>query len=168
MRLSYLFLSTSLLISLIIGVIVYNYIDFYNIIGFDKALEGVLLFASISMGFYTASISIIASIFNTKVVKEIMKERDDKREFIIVVVSTLLVGFLTVFITILYQVFLSNGEIPIKYLKITNLVWSSLVMMYFFVNVIFILIAFLIFFNNTDYDETKIESVYTPPLKKEK
>jgi len=166
MRISYIFLLISLKISICVGILSFVFTDFYFIEGFEKALDGVLLFSSISLGFYGACISIIASIFNTKVVKDIMSDKEDKREFIVVVSSTLIIGFLTVISTIVYQVFLANGQIPTMYLKIMNCCWSSLVIMFIFMNAIFIFVSFLVFFNNKE-DQSLIEDkdVYTPQLK---
>jgi hypothetical protein len=164
MKVSYIFLGVSLLISIVVGILVYLYTDFYNFVGFNKALEGVLLFTSISLGFYGACISVIASIFNTKIVKSIMSDPNDKREFVILVSTTLVNGLLTIVITIIYQVFLENGSVEINILKVINAFWSSFVIMFIGMNILFILVSFLIFFNNKEQDEK--EFVYIPTLKK--
>ena len=87
-------------VSVILAIVVYFYCPFYKLEGFDKGLEGVLLFSSISLGFYGACLSVIASIFNTKIVKSIMNEKGEKKEFSLIVFSTLITGFVTVFTTI--------------------------------------------------------------------
>lgn len=164
MQKSYVFILISFIVSALVAFLVYRYTSFYLFVGFDKALEGVLLFSSISLGFYGACLSVIASIFNTKVVKEIMQDTEEKKEFIILVCLTLIIGFLTVTITILYQVFLENGGMPNGFYNLLSSLWSGSVTMFISMNVIFILVAFLILFNNKEKKESK-NAVYEPELK---
>lgn len=167
MRISYRFIIFATIISIVIAFLVYFYTSFYLFKGFDKALEGVLLFSSISVGFYGACLSVIASIFNTKVVKDIMKDKGDKREFLILASTTLIIGFLTVVFTILYQVLIANGNIPKVILDLISAVWSGSVVMFISMNVIFIFLSFLIFFSNKEENEDgqNKENEYQPTLK---
>jgi len=148
-------------VSVIISCIVYFYCPFYKLTGFDKGLEGVLLFSSISLGFYGACLSVIASIFHTKIVQTIMKEKDEKKEFSIVVFSTLITGFITVFSTISYRVILASNVL-LEQLDLVNAIWIFFVVLFVSMNVLFILISFLIFLNN---NEGKTEKVIVPTLK---
>ncbi|MDP1394780.1 hypothetical protein Q8G28_15450 [Lysinibacillus capsici] len=169
MRVSYKLLIGTLIISVIVGNLVYFFTKLYKIDGFDKALEGVLLFSSISLGFYGACMSVIASIFNTKAVKEIMSDKKDKREFIAVVTFTLVSGFLSVFLTIVYRVMLvnyENGGINEIYIKILSGFWSFLVLMFVSMNFLFIFISFLIFFSNKE-QKTSEELTIKPQLKRD-
>src|SRR5699024_10400508 len=140
---------------------IYIFFPFYNINGVEKALEGMLLLSSISLGFYGACLSVLASIFHTNVVKEIMHDEEDRKEFIIISCFTLLIGFFTVISTIVYQVMLSNGQFN---LNIINSLWFSIVFLFFCMKVLFILIIFLIFFNNNDEDANNTD-VYSSKLK---
>lgn len=163
MRASYIFILTSFIVSILVWTLVYNFTSFYSFKGFEKALEGVLLFSSISLGFYGACLSVLASIFNTKVVKEIMNEKEDKKEFIILVCLTLITGFLTISITIIYQVIMENAGLDKGVYDIVSAFWSSVLLMFISMNVIFILVSFLIFFNNKEENTDKY-TVYEPKL----
>lgn len=161
----------ALIISIIIANLVYFFTAFYTFIGFDKALEGVMLFSSISLGFYGACLSVIASIFNTKVIKEIMKDNEEKTEFIILVALTLVSGFLTVVITIIYEVFLKNGGMSPKFYDLLSATWSGSVIMFISMNFIFVLVSFLILFNNKgdkeddEREDKDSRETYNPILK---
>lgn len=163
MRVSYIFIVVSLIISAIAASMVFFFTSFYSFKGFDKALEGILLFSSISLGFYGACLSVIASIFNTKVVKEIMKDKGEKKEFVTLVSLTLITGFSTVTLTIVYQVFMENGKLPGWSYDLVSAVWTGSVIMFVSMNVIFILVSFLIFFNNKEKEDKK-EPVFEPQL----
>lgn len=148
-------------VSVVIAILVYYFCPFYKLSGFDKGLEGILLFSSISLGFYGACLSVIASIFNTKIVQTILKEKGEKREFSLIVFSTLIIGFVTVFSTIAYRVILASN-IWDEHLSLINSLWSFSVMLYVNMNMLFIILSFLIFLNNS---EQKKENVYVPKLK---
>ncbi len=158
---SYKFLITSFIVSLSLGVLIYIFFPFYDIKGAEKALEGMLLLSSISLGFYGACLSVLASIFHTNVVKEIMRDGEERREFIIISCFTLLIGFFTVISTIVYQVMLANEQYN---LNIINSLWFSIVFLFFCMKVLFILIIFMILFNNKDEDGNSTD-VYNPKLK---
>lgn len=159
---SYKFLIFSFVITIVLGIIIYHFFPFYEIKGAKEALEGILLLSSISLGFYGACLSVLASISNTTVVKEIMQEKEDRKEFVVVSSCTLLVGFLTVISTIIYQVMLSNGKVS---LDIINSLWFSIVFLFFCMKLLFILIIFMILFNNKENDKKDERNVYTPKLK---
>ncbi|MCJ8007271.1 hypothetical protein ACFFF5_07175 [Lederbergia wuyishanensis] len=146
MRLSYLFIIITLLISITIGILVFLYCPLFELQGFDKALEGVLLLTSISLGFYGACLSVLASIFNTKIVKEVMEDSHYRKEFIVISSLALVIGFLTVITTIIYQVMLANDYVLLVIMKIINALWSSLLILFFSFSTLFVLISFLIFF----------------------
>lgn len=152
-------------LSLIISILSYFYLPFYKLKGFDKGLEGVLLFSSISLGFYGACVSVIASIFNTKVVQSILKDKEEKKEFSIIVFSTLITGFITVFLTIAYRVIIESN-IFIKYLNIINSLWIFFTLCFVSMNILFIIITFLIFLSNSD--NRKNEKVFHPEPKNSK
>ncbi|GIO26373.1 hypothetical protein J43TS3_09840 [Ornithinibacillus bavariensis] len=83
-RFSYVFIIVASIVSILLGALVFNFTSFYSFKGFDKALDGVLLFSStsISLGFYGACLSVIASIFNNKVIREIIQEKEEKRNLL--------------------------------------------------------------------------------------
>lgn len=161
-RLTYRYLSCALLLSLILGVLVYFKFNFYEIKGFEKALDGVLLLSSISLGFYGACLSVFASLFNTETVKSIMNELDFRKEFLIIASLSLGIGFLTVLNTIIYQVILENQMVPTIIFRFTNAFWVSIVLMYFSLQLIFIFVTFTIFFNNGRPSTN--EKVFTPHI----
>lgn len=131
-----------------IGILTFIYFPLYSFKGFEKALEGVLLLSSIGLGFYGACLSVLAAVFNTKAVKEIMKDEEYKKEFIFLSLTTLLISFITIFITIIYQVFLENGKFSDLTLDIVNALWIGLTSGFMMMNILFILISFMIFFVN--------------------
>jgi hypothetical protein len=165
MTLSYKYLWSALFISVIIGIVVYIWIPLYSFQGVKKALEGVLLLSSISLGFYGACLSVFASIFNTRVVRDLMRDNQYRREFILVSGISLSSGFFTVFTTITYQVLLENEGISEIIYKITNSIWLALTFMFLFYNVLFVLVSFLIFFSNND-EESSMQ-VHSGKVKKQ-
>lgn len=150
------FLILAVLSSFIVSVIIYNFVPSYTVAGFDKALEGVLLFSSITLGFYGACLSVLASIFNTKVVKEIMEDHRYRKDFVPISGFNLVSGFLTVITTIVYQVLLANKEIPELPLRITNSLWSGLFVLYISLTILFVTVTFMIFLSNTDDQQIKV------------
>lgn len=150
MNFSFKYIIFSVLLSVATSVFVYCFFPSYSIIGFDKALDGVLLFSSINLGFYGSCLSVLASIFNTKVVKEIMGDQRYRREFVIISGVNLAAGFLTVIITIVYQVMLGNDEMSEWSLSIINSFWFGICVLYLSLTILFIVVMFMIFLNNTD------------------
>ncbi|MGG1878150.1 hypothetical protein ABDI30_11355 [Paenibacillus cisolokensis] len=150
MNFSKLFMIFAVLASIIISSIVYCFFPGYTIKGFEKALDGVLLFSSITLGFYGACLSVLASIFNTKIVKEIMHDQKYRREFVIISGFNLVTGFLTVITTIVYQVMLANKGLPEMPLRITNSLWSGFFVMYILLTILFVTITFMIFLSNSE------------------
>lgn len=149
MRFSYWYIFVTVLVSIVVGVIVFFKCDLYDINGFDKALEGVLLLSSISLGFYGACLSVLASIFNTKIVKEIMGGNGYRSEFIVISILALISGFFTVLITIVYRVVLVNKtEIKASIIDLINSGWASLLILFVSFSILFTLTVFLIFLNN--------------------
>lgn len=164
---TYIFLIVALIVAIIISVLAYYFFPFYEIKGSDKALDGVLLFSSISLGFYGACLSVLASIFNTKVIKEIMGDQEERREFLVVSGLTLLVGFLSVVLTIVYQVLIANDPTNILLLNLFNSIWFLIVILFMSMQILFVLIIFIILFNNKEDEsiENKQKKVYVPKLK---
>ncbi|TPE65926.1 hypothetical protein [Halalkalibacterium halodurans] len=163
---SFWFLSISIVVSIIIGILIY-WLDpkLYSLKGFEKGLEGVLLLTSISLGFYGACLGVLASIFNTKIVKEVMNDKDYRKEYIIVSISALTIGFITVIATIIYQVVLENGNASLSIQQIINAVWISLFFFYICISLMFICVTFLIFFNNSNDED--LEEVHSGELLRE-
>ena len=153
MRFSYWFILCALVISFSIAILSSIYFPLFKIMGFAKALDGVLLLSSISLGFYGACLSVLASIFNTKIVKEIMSDGSYRKEFIVISSLALTTGFLTVLSTIVYQVLLLNESATFVLMNITNFIWISLFILFLSFSLLFVLISFVIFFNNSDVKE---------------
>ncbi|AOH54529.1 hypothetical protein ABE28_009210 [Peribacillus muralis] len=153
MRFSYLFVTIAIVLSLIISTIIYIYLPIFKFEGFEKALDGILLLSSISLGFYGACLSVLASIFNTKMVKEIMNDKNYRAEFIFVSVSALIIGFVLVITTIVYQVLFANGRVSFAIMNCVNSVWIFLLMIFLSFSFLFVLTAFFIFFKNKDKQE---------------
>jgi hypothetical protein len=158
---TYKYLISTLIASLLAGVAAFYWGQFYEIKGFNKALDGVLLISSISLGFYGACLSVFASLFNTKVVKEIMSDKHYRKEFLLISSLSLGIGFITVIWTIVYQVMYENKEVANKILQFTNASWIVLVVMFFCLQLTFVFISFAIFFKNTDENT---QGVYTPNI----
>lgn len=150
MSLAYRLLIVFLCIGITVGVAFYFWVPLYSYKGFGKALEGVLLMSTISLGFYGACLSVFASIFNTKAVKEVMSDQDYRKEFSVVALVTLFFSFVTVIITIVYQVILENEGLNERVYNWANSIWASFTVMFLFFNVLFILTSFLIFFANDE------------------
>lgn len=156
MSFSYKYIWIALIVSATIGFVVFLWVPLYSFQGFSKALEGVLLISSISLGFYGACLSVFASIFNTKVVRDLMSDNQYRQEFILVSGISLTSGFLTVFTTIFYQVILENKGSSEMLYNLVNSLWVVFTFMFLFYNLLFVLVSFLIFFSNTD-DENKLK-----------
>ncbi|WP_340082232.1 hypothetical protein [Terribacillus sp. FSL K6-0262] len=163
MRLSYRLQLAAIVISVIISLIMFRYSTLYNFKGYDKALEGILLISSISLGFYGACIGVLASIFNTKAIQGLMSEKGEKLEFIIITSLSLFIGFITVSFTIFFQVLLDNGNVSETILRWTNSIWSGVVINFICNQIIFVTISFMIFFFNKEENPKK--DVFTPTLK---
>lgn len=144
------------LFSLGLALAVYYFLPNYNIQGFEKALDGVLLFSSITLGFYGACLSVLASIFNTKVVKEIMEDSTYRKDFVNISAVNLISGFLTVIITIVYQVMLANKGVPEITLRITNSLWSGICVLYISLTILFVAVTFMIFLSNKEAQPQKV------------
>lgn len=154
MRFSYLFIVASIIIAIAIGTISFKFFPIFKFEGFDKALEGILLLSSICLGFYGACLSVLASIFNTKIVKEVMEDNNYRKEFILISASSLLTGFFLVMTTIVYQVLLENKNVKFSIMNITNSIWLIFLTVYLCFSVLFILISFMIFFQNKSVTES--------------
>ncbi|GAB3801971.1 hypothetical protein [Virgibacillus kimchii] len=133
---------------IIISIITFLWLPFYSFKGFEKALDGVLLLSSIGLGFYGACLSVLASIFNTKAVKEIMNDNEYRKEFIVLSLSTLIISFFTVLTTIVYQVLLENEGFSNFGMGLINAFWVGATSGFIMLNILFILVSFMIFFAN--------------------
>lgn len=162
MRITQLYFIVASILSLIIWGLSFMYVPLYKLVGFEKALEGVLLLSSISLGFYGACLSVLASIFNTKLVKEIMNDKEYRKDFILIACLSLGIGFLTVICTIVYQVIMENKQLTDTVFRVINATWLGLLTMFFSLILIFIFVSFSIFFKNKDSDSDSAP-VYTPP-----
>ncbi|WP_438312203.1 hypothetical protein [Sporosarcina sp. FA9] len=154
MNFSYKYLFITILVSLLSGIFSYFYLPLHKITGIEKALEGILLLSSISLGFYGACLSVFASIFNTPVVKELMNDKEYRKEFLVVASASLISGFLTVSATIVYQVMMANETLGNSVLRITNSFWIAITLLFLSFNLLFVLVSFLIFFSNTEEAES--------------
>ncbi|MBY0098772.1 hypothetical protein [Mesobacillus maritimus] len=150
MRFSYWFIIITFVLSITISVTGYFYLPIFKFTGFDKALEGILLLSSICLGFYGACLSVLASIFNTKIVREVMNDNNYRSEFIMVSASSLLTGFILVITTIVYQVLLENGKVAFIIMNLINSLWLFLLFVFLAFSLLFILTSFIIFFQNKD------------------
>lgn len=155
MRFSYLYIILAIVLSLIISGAGFMYFPIFEFNGFDKALDGILLLSSICLGFYGACLSVLASIFNTKIVKEIMKDGNYRTDFIMVSCCALITGFILVLTTIVYQVLLENGDIRFIIMNVINSFWLVILVLFLSFSVLFILISFFIFFQNKDEQEAE-------------
>jgi hypothetical protein len=156
------YLVVTLVLSLMIAFVIFRWVPFYEIKGFSKALDGLLLISSISLGFYGACLSVFASLFNTKIVKEIMNDNNYRTDFLLISCTSLGIGVLTVILTIVYQVMLENKGVAEEILRYTNSAWVAIVLIFFSLQLIFVMISFSIFFKNSD--ESASDNVYTPTL----
>ncbi|WP_368895765.1 hypothetical protein [Priestia megaterium] len=148
MRFSYLFIAIASILSLIISFVVFKYLPIFEFKGFEKALDGILLLSSICLGFYGACLSVLASIFNTNIVREVMNDRNYRSEFIFVSVFALITGFMLVITTIVYQVLLANKGVGFTIMNLTNSIWVFMLIIFLCFSVLFIIISFFIFFQN--------------------
>lgn len=153
MRFSYWFILITIVFSVSISITGYFYFPLFKFEGFDKALEGILLLASISLGFYGACLSVLASIFNTKIVKEVMNDNNYRSEFILIAAFSLSSGFVLVVTTIIYQVLLENGNVAFIIMNTINTLWLFLLFVFLAFSLLFILTSFIIFFHNKEEQE---------------
>jgi hypothetical protein len=157
MKLSNIFIFLTVIISIVVSVYVHLHFPVFKFKGFEKALEGILLLSSISLGFYGACLSVLASIFNTKIVKEVMSDNNYRSEFILISVASLFSGFVLVITTIVYQVLYDNGNVKFVVMNFVNSIWLFLLLMFLSFSILFILISFLIFFQNkNEHEDEKV------------
>lgn len=153
MRFSHLFIVIATVIAATISIIILNFLPFFEFKGFNKALDGILLLSSICLGFYGACLSVLASIFNTNIVKEVMNDKNYRSEFIMVSVLALITGFVLVITTIIYQVLLENGGVNSVIMNVINFIWIFMLIIFLSFSVLFITISFFIFFQNRSESE---------------
>lgn len=161
MKLPSIYITGIFIISLGAAISFYFFIPLFEVTGFMKALDGILLFSSISLGFYGACLSVLASIFNTPIVKDIMKDKEYRKEFIELACASLISGFLTVVTTIIYQVLLENEY---SFMRGINAVWFFFVLTFLLCQLIFFVVLFLIFFRNPEEESLQDEQVHKPNL----
>lgn len=126
----------SMTLSYLIGT---NLFD-HKLVGVAQALDGVLLFVSIIVGFIGASLSVFATVSDSKFASKLKKSPNSKKQFIGTLKITLFIGVALVALTILYQLLISNKASDII-LTVVNFLWLFLIPMflglgYIIVNVI--------------------------------
>lgn len=156
---SYVLIGIATILALIVGFISFLFLEIYSINGFGEALEGVLLFSSITLGFYGACLSVLASVINKEIVQEIINNNIEKKQLVCVMALTLLSGFSTVVTTIIYQVILTNGQLTERILNIVNSFWLLSLTFYLLILFLFVALAFYLLLYKEDkvrVDEGKI------------
>ncbi len=125
--------------SIVVAIIVFiKKINFFSLNGFEQALSGYLNVSSITLGFFATSISIIASIMTTKLVKEILGDEEYTKQFLYLLIATIVTGISSIVFTIVFQVYIQGkaGQ-PTNFYNISSptqiifsSVWSLLVVAY--------------------------------------
>ncbi|WP_341961249.1 hypothetical protein NM897_15390 [Planococcus maritimus] len=157
------------LLSGIVGIISRNYANMFKIEGFGLALEGYLLFASITLGFFGTCISILASFINTNIIQDILQTKTYKYDFILIAGVTVFTGFFSIVLTIIHQIMIVNTSLSIEFQRNINGLWSFLAVSYLLYLSLFIVVAFFIFLRAGETDEVQapiITKVRTDPFSK--
>lgn len=133
-----IFWTLGLLSGIVATVVFVKKINFFSINGFEQALAGYLNVSSITLGFFATSISIIATIMTTKLVKEILGDAEYTKQFLYILMATILTGVTSIIFTIIFQVSIQGkaGQ-PAHFYDITtqtqiifSSIWSLLVVAY--------------------------------------
>ena len=95
---------TSVVLSLSIGSLLFN----STLRGISEALESILLFVSIIIGFIGASLSMFATVSESKFATKLKDSPKSKKQFIYTLGITLIIGVLLVGLTIIYQLLIAN------------------------------------------------------------
>lgn len=112
----------STLFSLFVGFYLFD----HRVEEVTKALDGVLLFVSITVGFIGASLSVFATVSESKFATKLKNSPNSKKQFIGTLRFTLLVGVILVGLTIIYQLLISNEALKLI-LNIVNFLWLFLI-----------------------------------------
>ncbi|WP_018934571.1 hypothetical protein [Gracilibacillus lacisalsi] len=128
------------IISLLFSSLIGTYLFDSSLQGSGSAMDSILLFVSIIIGFIGASLSVFATVSESKFANKLKSSPNSKKQFINTLKWTLLIGVVLVMLTILYQLLVVNIENEII-LIIINYLWLFLIplfigMGYLIINVI--------------------------------
>ncbi|WP_422124306.1 hypothetical protein DHX103_05670 [Planococcus sp. X10-3] len=132
-------------VSVFIGYLFSRFTSIYKINGFELALEGVLLFGSITLGFFATCISILATFINTNIVQDIIRTIAFKIDFILIAAVTVSSGFFGIIFTVIFQILIENQSASANVMGWVAGVWSGLTFSYFSYLILFMIVALLIF-----------------------
>lgn len=118
----YLVMVVSFTFSSIIG----TYLFDHSLKEVLTALDSILLFVSIITGFMGASISVFATVSDSKFAVKLKNSPNSKKQFINTLVSSLIIGVVLVATTIIYQLLIANNA-PYLILLIIKYMWLFLI-----------------------------------------
>lgn len=129
-----------LIISGLFSFIVGTYLFSNSLKGALEALDSILLFVSIIIGFIGASLSVFATVSESKFATKLKNSPNSKNQFINTLGCTLIIGVLLVGLTIVYQLLIVNNVNELV-LTFFNYLWLFLIplflgMGYLIINVI--------------------------------
>lgn len=147
-------------IAFLFSLIINKVFNLYDLTGFDKALEGFLLFASITLGFFGTCISILPSLIKSDIVKDILNIKGYKFDFILITLFTIVTGFVGIVTTITFQILLENKAIPVLVQNLVTRLWVGLSVSYLTYLCLFVIMIMMILFKAGE-DKVKFQVVET-------
>lgn len=101
---SFKFISTFLIVfSGVLFLLGFRVIELYNVENFIKVLDGYLLFSSITIGFFGTCISILATLLNSPLLKDLFSKTNYKVQFAFMTLFTMFFGIGGIILTVIFQ-----------------------------------------------------------------
>lgn len=124
----YLLMATSFLLSVVLGTLGYCFLKLHEVTNFIKVLDGYLLFTTITFGFFGTCISILATLLNAPIMKQIFGKYQYKKQFGVLVLATMIYGLIAITITIVFQMtigFDDHGFFNFMGPKLISAIWIA-------------------------------------------
>ncbi|MGF0471169.1 hypothetical protein ACQQ6W_16175 [Lysinibacillus fusiformis] len=154
-------LKTLYVINFLLACIVFylfdSYINLFQVKGISHALSGFLIFASISLGFFGTCIAILATLINSPIIKEVLRDKNYKKDLLYMFILTVFYGLTALISTVIFQVYLEETERTAKWEKTISSLWGSSMSGYFFSLAVFYMVIMILFFKSAD-DDPKVKA----------
>lgn len=115
-----------MIISILFSYSIGTYFFSHSLKGIINSLDSVLLFVSIIVGFMGASLSVFATVSDSKFAIKLKKSPNSKKQFINTLVVSLVTGVVLIALTIVYQLVILNSA-PDMFLIVIKYIWLFLI-----------------------------------------
>lgn len=136
-----------IIISVLFSAGIGNYLFDHSLNEVATALDSVLLFVSIITGFMGASISVFATVSESKFAIKLKDSPKSKNQFIKTLVFSLMIGVCLVIITIIYQLLIANNANCLVLLVI-KYIWLFLIPLFIGLGYLIISVILKILFSS--------------------